>query len=138
MPRGSEPRPRRPRVDVPDAELAVLKLLWERRSATIRELTDVLYPRGNAAAYATVQKLLDRLEERRCVRRARAGRRNVYSPAVSREQLIDHRLREAAEKLCEGSMTPLLTQLVDGGRLSPGDVQALRDLVDRLDRGKGS
>lgn len=130
----ADPRPDRPRVDVPDAELAVLKRLWERTSATIRELTGLLYPRGDAAAYATVQKLLDRLEGRGCVRRSREGRVNVYSATVTREDLIDHRLQEAADKLCEGSMTPLLTQLVDGRRLAAQDVLALRTLVDRLDR----
>ena len=63
-----------PRVDVPDAELAVLKVLWERDSATIRELTDVLYPEGDTAHYATVQKLLVRLQGRGCVDRRRKGR----------------------------------------------------------------
>lgn len=130
----SESRPGRPRVDVPDAELAVLKLLWECGHATIRELTDVLYPRGDASAYATVQKLLERLEARGCVRRSREGRINVYAATASREELIDHSLRDAAERLCEGSMTPLLTQLVDGRRLTADDVRALRRLVERLDR----
>ena len=48
--------------DVTDAELAVLQALWELRAATIRQLTDQLYPRGNVSHYATVQKLLERLE----------------------------------------------------------------------------
>lgn len=130
------PPPRTPRTDVPDAELAVLKVLWERDSATIRELTDLLYPGGDTSAYATVQKLLERLEARRCVRRRRDGRLNVFAATVSREDLIDRRLQDAADKLCEGSLTPLLTQLVDARRLSAGDVRALRELVDRLDREK--
>ncbi len=130
------PRSTTPRADVPDAELAVLKLLWERESATIRELTDVLYPGGDASGYATVQKLLERLEARRCVRRRRDGRRNLYAATVSRGDLIDRRLQDAADKLCEGSLAPLLTQLVDARRLSARDVKALRELVDRLDRGK--
>jgi len=133
-----EPHDPRPRTDVPDAELAVLKLLWEQDTATIRELTDVLYPGGDASGYATVQKLLERLEARRCVRRRRDGRRNVYAAVVSREEMIDGRLQEAADKLCEGSLAPLLTQLVDARRLSARDIRALRELVDRLDRGKRS
>ena len=48
--------------DVTDAELAVLQTLWEQGEATIRQLTDVLYPEGKAAHYGTVQKLLERLE----------------------------------------------------------------------------
>ena len=53
--------PRTPR-DVTETELAILQILWERRRATRRQITDVLYPGGDDAHYATVQKLLERLE----------------------------------------------------------------------------
>jgi predicted transcriptional regulator len=47
--------------DVTDAELAILQLLWERGPLTRRQISDVLYPESGAAAYTTVQKLLERL-----------------------------------------------------------------------------
>ena len=125
--------PAKPRSDVTDAELAVLKLLWRDESSTIRQLTDELYPDGGAAQYATVQKLLERLEQKRCVRRRSAGRANLYSATVARDDLIDLRLRETAQKLCEGSLTPLLTHLVDASRLSPRELDELRELVEHLD-----
>ena len=62
----------RPAQDITESELAVLRILWERGTATIRQLTDVLYPGGGAAQYATVQKLLDRMEAKGYVRRDRA------------------------------------------------------------------
>ena len=124
----------RPRADVTDAELAVLKELWALGPATIRQLTDRLYPDGSASEYATVQKLLERLEQKRCVRRKAQGRVNVYSPVAEREDLIDLRLRDTASKLCEGSLTPLLTHLVGATRLSGEEIADLRRLVDSLDR----
>ena len=57
--------------DVTETELAVLQVLWDEGPATIRRLTDVLYPSGGTALYATVQKLLERLEAKGCVRRER-------------------------------------------------------------------
>ena len=128
----------RPRTDVPDAELAVLKVLWDRGRATIREITDRLYPEGGTSHYATVQKLLERLRDRAYVERRREGRAHVFSARVAREDLIRHRLRDAAEKLCEGSLTPLLTQLVSDGRLAEDEIRALRALVDELDPGGAS
>lgn len=113
------------------AELEVLKALWALGPATIRELTDRLYPAGGVAHYATVQKLLERLEEKRCVRHRAGGRANVYSAAVDRQGLIAHRLRETAEALCEGSMTPLLTHLVGSAELSRDELAELRSLVER-------
>jgi predicted transcriptional regulator len=122
--------------DVTETELAVLKALWDRGASTIRELTDLLYPRGGTAHYATVQKLLERLEAKRFVRRSQAGRVNVYRAAVGRDQLIARRLKDTADQLCEGSLTPLLTSLVGSRELEQADLAALRELVDRAEEEK--
>jgi predicted transcriptional regulator len=119
--------------DVTDAELAVLQALWDRGAATIRQLTDVLYPQGTAAHYATVQKLLERLEAKGCVRRDREPWPHVFAATVTRDALIGLRLRTMAEKLCGGSLTPLLTHLVETPGLGPEERQALRDRLDQLE-----
>ena len=125
-----------PMDHVTDAELTVMKALWERGTSTIRELTSDLYPGGGASHYATVQKLLDRLEAKSCVRHRPRGRVNVYTASRARQDLIAHRLRETADKLCEGSLTPLLTQLVGSARLSKDQLAELRKLVDRMERSR--
>jgi predicted transcriptional regulator len=123
--------------DVTDAELAVLQLLWDHGPATIRRLTDALYPTGTAGQYATVQKLLERLEAKDCVRRERGPGAHVFAAALGREDLIGRRLQDVAEKLCGGSLTPLLTHLVRTRRLSPRERRELRDLIDDLDQPAG-
>src|SRR5262249_44543811 len=95
--------------DITDAELSVMQVLWEQGPATIRRLTDVLYPDGRASSYATVQKLLERLEAKGCVRRDRGGSVHVFAAALGRDELIGRRLQDVAQKLCGGSLTPLLT-----------------------------
>jgi predicted transcriptional regulator len=124
----------RPTQDVTDAELAVLRALWDRGPATIRSLTEQIYPGGGASRYATVQKLLERLEAKGCVRRERGDGANVFEAAIGRDDLIGRRLRDMAAKLCGGSLTPLLTHLVESGPLTDEDRRTLRALVDRLDR----
>src|SRR5262249_5258256 len=109
--------PRTPQ-DITDAELAILEALWERGPATIRQLTDLLYPDGGTAQYATVQKLLERLEAKGGVRRDRRQAVHVFAAVLDRDQLIGRRLRAVADKLCGGSLTPLLTHLVQATRLS--------------------
>src|SRR5262245_11499440 len=120
--------------DVTDAELAVLQVLWQRGEATIRQLTDAIYPEGTPSHYGTVQKLLERLEGKGCVRRDRGSWPHAFVPAVSRDELIGLRLRIMAEKLCGGSLSPLFTHLVEFERLSPQQLQTLRDRLDDLDR----
>jgi predicted transcriptional regulator len=119
--------------DVTDAELAVLQVLWEDGPATIRQLTEVLYPGGGPAQYGTVQKLLDRLEMKDCVHRQRRTAAHTFSAAIGRDELIGRRLQVVAEKLCGGSLTPLLTHLVRTQRLSTRQRQELRALIEDLD-----
>jgi BlaI family penicillinase repressor len=123
----------RPAQDITDSELAVLRILWDRETATIRQLTEVLYPRGEAAQYATVQKLLDRMEAKGYVGRDRTLFVHVFSSALNRDELIGRRLRSLAEMLCEGSLTPLLTHLARAKDLTDEDRLALRAIVDEPD-----
>lgn len=125
---------RRNRDDVTEAELALLQALWDRGPATIRQLAERVYGQEGASVYATVQKLLDRLDAKGFVRRDRSGTVHVFEAAVDREGLIGRRLRAVADSLCGGSLTPLLTHLVRGGELSEKERADLRALIDRLDR----
>jgi BlaI family transcriptional regulator, penicillinase repressor len=121
--------------DVTEYELNVLQVLWDEGPTTIRRITDVLYPGGKASQYATVQKLLERLEGKGFVVRDRGAAVHVFSATLSRDELIGRRLQSMAEELCGGSLTPLLTQLVQQSRkLSAAERQELRDLIDELDR----
>ena len=120
--------------DVTEAELAVLRLLWERSGASIREMADELYSGGGQAQYATVQKLLERLENKGHVQRLRDTSPQRFAAAVGRDQLIGRRLRDLAEKLCGGSLTPLLTHLASSETFTPDELQTLRRLVDELGR----
>jgi|SRR5690606_9501061 len=125
----------RPERAVTDAELLVLEALWATGGrATIRTLTDRLHPGGGASRYATVQKLLDRLEAKGCVARDRSVVPHVFTAAVEREDLIDHGLRAVAERYCSGALSPLLSHLLRSGDVRREELDALRRLVDDLDR----
>lgn len=118
--------------DVTETELKVLDLLWDRGPATVRQLTDSLYPGGGVSKYATVQKLLERLEASGYVKRDRSGGVQCFTAQVAKGDLIDRRLQTLAEQLCGGSVSPLLTHLVKADRLSADELQSLRDLIDDL------
>lgn len=124
--------PRTPR-DVTEAELAVLRVLWNEGPRSVRVIAHAVGGRGAPAQAATVQKLLERLEDKGWVGRDRSGPVQLFRATADRDDLIGRRLRGIAKELCEGSMTPLLSHLVQNEKLSPADRKALRDLIDRLD-----
>lgn len=117
-------------VDVSETELAILEVLWKLGEATIRQIDERLYDSPTTATYATVQKLLERLEAKGCVSRDRSGFAHLFRATVDRRTLIDQRLQEVADKLCGGSLTPLITHLVDGKQLSARDRQALKKWME--------
>ena len=118
--------------NVTDAEWAVLQLLWDQGPATIRRLADVLYPKGGPSEYATVHKLLERLEGKGYVRRERRGGVYEVRAAVERDRVIGQQLEALVEKMCGGSLQPLLTTLVRARHLTAEELRELLDLVDSL------
>ncbi len=122
--------------DVTDAELAVLEVLWHHGAQPVRDIADELYPGGGNSESATVQKLCERLVAKGCVTRDRRSRPNLFRATVERTELIGRQLKSVADRLCEGSYTPLLNQLVEDADLAPDEVRRLRELVDELDQRK--
>lgn len=121
-----------------DAEFAVLEPLWEHGPQTIRQLTARLYPPQSTSDYATVQKLLERLEAKQCVDRDRTETPHVFRASIEREALIDDHLQQIADRLCEGSLVPVLNQLVQRVSLSKAERSALQKLLEQPHSQSGS
>ncbi len=121
--------PRKP-LDITETELAILDVLWTKGTATIRDITDALYTRRTTGEYATVQKLLERLEAKGCVKRDRSSFAHVFKARINRDKVIGEELENLAKKLCNGSLTPLLMHLAEAGRLSPDDYKTLRRMIE--------
>ena len=126
----------RKRQDVTEAELAILEVLWGRGQATIRQLTDDLYPGGSLSDYATVKKLLTRLEKKGYVGRDDSNLAHVFQATISGDDLLGQRLQALADRFCGGSRTPLLTNLLRARHLTEQDRQELHRFLDELIRSR--
>ena len=120
--------------EVTGAELAVLELLWTESPRTARQLTERLYPPGTPSDVSTVQKLIQRLEQKGLVSRDRSERTHTFAAAISREGYAGQRLAELADKLSAGSLAPLLSHLVSSRRLSERELTELRSVLDAAPR----
>ncbi|MFH1267904.1 MAG: BlaI/MecI/CopY family transcriptional regulator [Planctomycetota bacterium] len=123
--------PRKPK-DVTDAELAVLRDLWDQGPSTIRRLTEAVYPDDVETQYSTVKRLLARLESKGYVARDRHAVVHVFEAVVDRDELVGRRLKALADSLCDGSISPLLTHLAGSERLSEEQQDALLSLIREL------
>jgi len=124
----------KPPQDVTAAELAILEKLWEHTSASVKDLSQWLYGASTASDIATVQKLLSRLEAKDCVVRDRDCWPHQFKAAIAREDLISHRLQAAADELCDGTLSTLITHLVRSKKFNAKQRQGLREMLDDMDK----
>jgi predicted transcriptional regulator len=118
---------------ISETELAVLKVLWDLGAGTVRQVRAVLRRRGRRWAYTTVQTLLNRLHGKGYAASDKGGPAHVYRAAVSRGQLLKKRLGDLADEFCEGTASPLVLALVEGGCFTPEEIEQFRRLLDQLD-----
>ncbi len=120
-----------PETHVTDAELAILKLLWRHEQMTVRQLTDSLYPAGSNSDIATVQKLIQRLEKKKLVKRDRSTHAHLFVALITQNEFAGEQLAAMADKLSDGSMAPLLIHLVEKKKITKKEQAEIRQLLNR-------
>ena len=124
-----------PQPTLANAELAVMELLWRRDRWTAREILAELYPDADRPQHGTVQRLLQRLEEKAFVERDRSLPVHHFSARIGRESYGGSQLESLAARLTGGSVAPLITQLMDEKKLSRAEIARLRQILDQADPG---
>lgn len=121
---------------IPDSELDVLKVLWERGQATVREALETLKAAGREWSYATVATLLDRLETKGLVESDRKELAFVYKPTISSQEVRQRRVSSLVDKLYEGEPGLLVLHLLKSHPLDPGQASQVREVLDQMTAGK--
>jgi BlaI family penicillinase repressor len=128
------------RPPLSEAELRVMKVLWQHGPGTVRELSALANRRGRRWAYTTVLTLLQRLQAKGYVASDTSSTAHVYRPAATREELIQSQLKTVADQLCGGAPAPLLLSLVQTQLFSVDEIAHFRQLRDEMEakkRGEG-
>ena len=113
-----------------EAEREVLKVLWDHGPGTVRTINEELERRGRRWAYTTVATLLQRLAAKRFLISDPSAIPHVYHATVTRDELLERRLKDAADELCDGQTVPLVLALVQGNRFSSEELARLRRMLD--------
>lgn len=116
------------RPGLSDAERDVLKVLWDHGPATVRGINEVL--KNRRWAYTTVATLLQRLAVKQYIASDPSTVPHIYRAVVSRDELLERRLTETADELCDGHTAPLVLALVQSNRLSVEELSRLRQFLD--------
>ena len=113
-----------------NSELAIMDLLWSNERLTARQIREQLYSHSSKAQHGTVQKLLQRLEEKGYIERDSSQFVHQFMAKVSRQTYAGKQLESLASKLTAGSFAPLITHLVKESKISRDDIEQIKVILD--------
>ncbi len=116
-----------------DAELDILRVLWERGESTVREVHEVIAGLRDIG-YTTVLKQMQVMHHKGLLRREERYKSHVYAPAqprsVTQRMLAAHLLRQ----VFDGSASGLLQSALAGRRVSDAELEEIRVLVAKVEK----
>ncbi len=129
MAKRDQPRPT-------DAELAILRVLWEHGPSTVRRVQESL-GRDKPTGYTTALKLLQIMAEKGLVLRDESRRSHVYRARSSEEHTQRQLVGDLIRRAFGGSARKLVVQALASKEASAEELAEIRQLLDRLERERG-
>ena len=116
-----------------DAELAILRVLWERGPSTVRQVHEVLTVRVGPTAYTTALKLMQIMTDKGLLRRDESRRTHVYEAVVPAEQTQRQLVGDLLDRAFGGSARKLVMHALSTKKASPEEIADIRRLLDDME-----
>jgi BlaI family transcriptional regulator, penicillinase repressor len=111
-------------------ELELMKIIWRRESATVRDVYEELLERRKIA-YTTVMTALKTLEQKGYLRATQQDRAYVYQPTRPKNQVIKGMVREFVDRVFNGSAEPLVVHLIEDKQLSESELREISRMMGK-------
>jgi BlaI family penicillinase repressor len=112
-----------------DRELQALKILWQRREATVKQVADAMNEAGEQLAYTTVLSLLQVMEQKGLVGHRRSGKAYKYFPNVERERTFRQLAAGFLERVFDGAVDEYLVHALHSRRTSIEELDQLEKTI---------
>src|ERR1700722_1740168 len=111
-----------------EVELELLRALWDKDSATVRELYEVVSGQ-RPLGYTSVLKTLQIMTEKGLVDRTEAGKAHIYHAAATQEETQNQLLRDLSERLFSGSAAQLAMHALSMQPASEEELEEIRKII---------
>ncbi len=116
-----------------DAELAILRVLWERGPSTVRDVTDALQ-KERGTGYTTALKLMQIMTEKGLVQRDDSQRTHVYQAMAPPEDTQKQLVKDLLERAFGGSAQQLVLQALSSRKASRAELAEIRGLIEEMEK----
>jgi predicted transcriptional regulator len=123
------------KVGLTDHELEIMKVVWERGSATVREVYEEILKRRKIA-YTTVLTMMGILEQKGRLKKEDSDRAYVYSPAEPQSEVVGSMVKDFIKRVFNGSAQPLLVHLAENRDIRQEDLDQISRLLKTKRGGK--
>ena len=114
-------------------ELAIMKVVWARETATVRDVYETLREK-RTIAYTTVMTTMNVLEEKGYLEKKRLNRAYVYKPARPQQQVVRQMVKDFVDRVFDGAAGALFVHLARDNRLSKEERRQIRRMIEEMDR----
>lgn len=114
-----------------ESELEILRVLWERGEATVRDVHEEL-SKTKDAGYTTTLKLMQIMHEKGMVKRDESNKTHKYIPLLSREKTQKQFVGKMIDTLFQGSSSQLVMQALGNHKASKEELEEIQKLIDNL------
>lgn len=121
---------RKKRRSLTAGELEIMSLLWQQGELSLSQAHERF---SQSIGYTTMQTRLNRLVEKGLVVRSET-RPARYAAAIAAEDVSASRLNELVTRVTEGSVVPLVAQLIDGRSLSTEEIAEIKELIEQAEK----
>jgi BlaI family transcriptional regulator, penicillinase repressor len=120
-----------------ELELEILKILWNQGPCSVKQIQEALAgTRG--LAYTTIMTMLTIMTNKKYVRRNKAGASNTYEAAIKQDAASSNMLQDIVDRVFDGSVPAVVQQLLESSDLDAQELEAIRQLISRKQKGKRS
>ena len=116
-----------------EAQLEIMNIVWDQGTATVGEVWKALAQRRSLSRN-TVSTMVTRLEEKGWLRHRVSGGTFLYSATYAREKVLPRLVHRLVDAAFQGSAEGLVLTLLEGGRLSPGEVERIKAMLEKAER----
>lgn len=128
-------KPRSRKAVPTDLELEILKTIWQRGKATVREVFDDMSAKRKIA-YTTVLTMMGVLEHKGHLKKKAGERAYVYYPVAPQDKVVQGMVDEFVNRVFDGSAGPLLMHLVGDRKLAPEELNEIEKMIQSRREGK--
>ena len=115
------------------SELEILQILWEFGPSTVRFVNDTLNEQKRAVQYTSTLKLMQIMTEKEMLVSDKTNMKHIYTPAIEEKKTKGFLLDKFVDTLYNGSSSSLMMQLLGNKKTSKKEIDAIRNLLDKLD-----